>query len=301
MNADYDPLSLRLFLAICEEGGVVRAAERESTVPSAVSKRMAALEEKVGLRLLQRGPSGMAPTEAGKAFAQQAREVLEVMARMHSVLAAIASGGEGSVRIVASLAVISSSLSSDLVPLMRERPGIRISLREASSPEMVRQVREGSADLAVCWDAADLDGLNTLPYRDDHACAVVPADHPMARRKLLSFEETLSHDFISAMPGSMMEIMLRRQAFALGKTLSARVEVQSFDGVVRAVAAGLGLGILPREVISPLLKETLPIRVIPLSDSWATRHFVLAFRAPPYSSQATLLLAQHLSAMGSEG
>lgn len=293
MRPDYDPLTLRLFLAVCAEGSIVRCAERESTVPSAVSKRMAALQERVGMPLLRRGARGMEPTEAGQVFARQARQVLASMERMHETMAVIARGGEGSVRIVASLAALSSSLPTDLVRVLKRYQSIQVSLKEAASTEMVRQVREGSADLAVCWDAADLRDLETLPYRDDHACVVVPRGHSLARRAAVRFVDTLDYEHISAMPGSMMETMLARQAAAAGKVLASRIEVQSFDGVVRVVAAGLGISVLPREVVEPLA-GALAVRLIPLADAWATRHFVICLRAAPYSSAAARLVAEGL-------
>ncbi|CAN7733501.1 LysR family transcriptional regulator [Variovorax paradoxus] len=293
MRQPYDPQTLRLFLTVCEEGSIVRCAERECTVPSAVSKRMAALEERAGMQLLRRGARGMEPTDAGLALARQAREVLASLERMQSTTEVIASGGEGSVRILASLAALSSSLPADMVKVLRKHRSIKVSLKQASSAEMVKQVREGSADLAVCWDVADLTGLAALPYRCDHACAIVPANHPLALRKSVRFVEVLAYDYISAMPGSMMETKLHQYAGAAGMPMAPRIEVQSFDGVARVVAAGLGVSVLPREVIEPLA-NSLALRIVPLADAWSTRQFVICFREEPYVSRAALAIANGL-------
>jgi DNA-binding transcriptional LysR family regulator len=188
---------------------------------------------------------------------------------------------------------LSNKLPEDLVRVLEGHRSIKVSLREAASSEIVRQVREGTADLGVCWDAADLSGLATLPYRADHVCLLVHRAHPLARRKSVRFEESLSYEYISAMPGSMMEIMLRRHAALVGKTMSTRIEVQSFDGVSRTVAAGLGVSILPREVVTPMA-DTLGLRMIPLSDAWARRQFVICSRSDPYISASVRLVAQGL-------
>lgn len=293
MRLDCDPLSLRQFLAVCEEGSIVRAAEREATVASAVSKRVAALEEQFGLPLLRRGPKGMVPTEAGEALAAQAREVEISMERLRTRMRDLASGGAGTVRIVAGLAALSNTLPQDLVRVLARHRAIQVSLREAVSSEIVRQVREGSADLGVCWDAIDLSGLETVPYFSDHACLLVHRSHALASRPSVRFEETLDCRYISAMPGSMMEIMLRRYAAMAGKQLVPQIEMQSFDGVSRTVAAGLGVAVLPREVVSPMA-ESLGVRMIPLSNDWARRQFVICFRAPPYASASALLVMEGL-------
>lgn len=294
MTHTFDPQSLRLFLTVCEEGSIVRCADREATVPSAVSKRMTALEEQVGIQLLRRGSRGMEPTDAGFAFARQAREVMASLERMEATMQVIASGGEGSVRIVASLAALSTSLPADMITVLKAHRAIKVSLKEASSTEMVKQVREGSADLAVCWNVADLTGLATLPYRSDHACVIVPIGHPLARRKSVAFSEILKFDYVNAMPGSMMETKLRQYAAAAGSPLAPRIEVQSFDGVARLVAAGFGVSVLPREVVEPLAKS-LELRIVPLADSWSIRQLVICFREEPYVSRAALAIARGLS------
>lgn len=288
-----DPTSLKLFLAVCDEGSIVRAAAREATVASAVSKRISGLEAQTGVALLRRGPRGMVPTDAGEQFASRAREVLAAMERMRLAMRDVASGAGGSVRILASLAALSSELPQDLVRVLERHRAIRLSLKEATSAEIVRQVREGSADLGVCWDAADLSGLSTEPYRTDHACLLVNRRHRLARRSSVRFDETLDDEHISALPGSMMETVLRRQAALAGRTMVPRIEVQSFTGICRMVAAGLGVSILPREVVGPLA-DALGVRLIPLSDDWASRRFVVCFRSDPYLSAAARLIVDAL-------
>ena len=60
MAQHFDPVTLRVFIAVCEEGNIARAAEREALVASAVSKRIAAIEAEIGTPLLTRGRRGVA-------------------------------------------------------------------------------------------------------------------------------------------------------------------------------------------------------------------------------------------------
>jgi DNA-binding transcriptional LysR family regulator len=77
-----DFVSLRLFVAVCEEASIAHAAERESIVASAVSKRIADLEESIGTPLLLRHRSGVTPTPAGEALLQHARALLRSVEKM---------------------------------------------------------------------------------------------------------------------------------------------------------------------------------------------------------------------------
>ena len=54
MARDFDPVTLRLFVAVCEEGNIAAAAARESLVASAVSKRIAAVEAEIGTPLFRK-------------------------------------------------------------------------------------------------------------------------------------------------------------------------------------------------------------------------------------------------------
>ena len=63
---DLDLTTLRLFVSVCETGNMRRAAEESNMVASAVSKRLAQLEDAVGAQLLLRKRHGVAPTPAGE-------------------------------------------------------------------------------------------------------------------------------------------------------------------------------------------------------------------------------------------
>src|SRR5688500_3836583 len=90
MRRHFDPVSLRLFIAVCEERNIARAAEREAIAPSAISKRIAAIEEDIGSPLLKRGRRGIEPTAAGQALLTRARDILASMERLHAELAEFA-------------------------------------------------------------------------------------------------------------------------------------------------------------------------------------------------------------------
>ena len=113
---------------------------------------------------------------------------------------------------------------------------------ERLSHDIVRQLREGAADVGVMWDAADHTGLATSPYRTDHLCAVVPRGHPLAHKRSVRFQQTLAHPAIGVAPGGLMEIMLRRQAARFGAAPVHRIQVSSLDAACRAARHRQWLG-----------------------------------------------------------
>ena len=295
MNRPLDPVSLQHFVAVCEEGSIARAAEREALVASALSKRIAALEAEIGVPLLLRRRRGVEPTPAGEALLARARELLSAMDRLRSELGAFGLGVQGSVRVLASPSVLAEQLPEDIGRFLALHPGLSVSLDERTSPDIVRCLREGAADLGVLWDFADLSGLHVLPYRSDHLCVAMAPSHALARRPSLSYADTLDQVSVGVAPGGLMDQLMRRQAALIGRIPAHRIQVSSIDAACRIVAAGLGLAVLPREVAVPHAGAGR-LALVPLSDAWALRRFVVATRPQPLQSASARLLASHLQA-----
>jgi DNA-binding transcriptional LysR family regulator len=292
-----DPVSLQLFVAVCEEGSVARAAAREAMVASALSKRLAALEAGLGAPLLVRHARGVAPTPAGEALLARARELLAAMQRARAELGEFADGVQGSVRVLASPSVLAEQLPDDIGRFLARHPRLRVSLDERVSADIVRALLDGVADLGVAWDRVDIADLVARPYRRDRLCVVMPPTHALARRPSLRLAEILAEASVGVAPGGLMDRLLRREAARLGAELVHRIQVSSMDAACRIVAAGLGLAILPREVAVPHAGAGR-LALVPLAEPWAERQFMILTRPRAQTSAAARLLAQELAAAG---
>jgi len=295
---EFDPVSLRLFVAICEEGHIARAAQREALVPSALSKRLAALEAQVGTPLLRRARRGVEPTAAGHALLRQSRELLAAMARMHAELSDFAAGVQGSVRVVASMSALAGQLPEDVAGFIARHPAVRITLDERAGREVVREVREGGADLGLAWDRVDAPGLQVQPYRSDRLAVAMPLGHPLAAREGqadgLRFADLLDFPQVGIVPGGLLDQLLRQQAALLGRDYAPRMQVASLEAGARIVAAGLGLAILPVEAFAPQA-PTLGLRLCPLQEPWAHRRLLLLTRDDRWLSAPARALLAHLA------
>ena len=293
MPSHFDPVTLRLFVAVCEERSIAKAADREAIVASAVSKRIAAIEREIGAPLLVRGRRGILPTAAGETLLRQARDVLGYMGRWGGERTVAATGVLGRGRGAARGPARAEDLPDDIAAFLRTYQSVRVSLDERVSAEIVHSVAEGAADIGVLWDATDLRGLQQRPYRCDHLRVAVPASHPLARRKRLHYAETLGEVSIGVAPGGMVDTMLKRQAALLGRTPNQRIQVSSLEAACRIVAAGLGIAILPHEAVVTHATST-DLAMVPLADAWARRRFVVCSR--PAVPAAARLLIDHLEA-----
>jgi DNA-binding transcriptional LysR family regulator len=286
---NFDPISLRLFIAVCEERNIASAARREAIVPSAVSKRISQMEEATGVTLLERGRRGVAVTAAGEVLCRYARESLQLLDRMQAELGAFADGVQGHVRVFGSMSAVAQFLPEDVSLFAQRYRDVRVSLEEREIWEVVRGVEEGRADIGICWDAVDLRGLRTFPYHRDHLAVVVHPGHPLAGRRSVSFEETVDYEHVDIVARSIMQSTQRSAAAAAGKQMRYRIQVSTVDAAYRIVAAQLAVAIVPREEASAI-QQTLGLKVIPLSNRWARRQFVITVRDTPLSVPAQLLV-----------
>jgi DNA-binding transcriptional LysR family regulator len=297
----FDPVSLRLFVAICEKRSFSEAADREHLTTSAVSKRLAALEEQIGAPLLERSRRGVKLTAAGEALLPAARSLLQSMSRIHAQLSEYAGGVQGHVRVAASLSAIASYLPEDIGAFKRRHGAtVRVSLDERLSPEVVRSVEEGSADLGVYWDAIGTSKLQTVPYRADRLVVLVHKDHELARRKRLSFNETLQYERVAIKGGSIVQLTQQRLALAEGAALKFHIQVGTFDAACRIVAANLAIAVVPGEASRPLIRA-FGLKAIPLTDEWALRRFVICVRDRDMLAAPARLLLDALAARWYDG
>jgi DNA-binding transcriptional LysR family regulator len=294
---NFDPVSLRLFIAVCEERNIAIAARREAIVPSAVSKRISQMEEAAGVTLLERGRRGVAVTAAGEVLCRYARESLQLLDRMQAELGAFAEGVQGHVRVFGSKSAVAQFLPEDISLFAQRYLDVRVSLEEREIWEVVRGVEEGRADIGVCWDAVDMRGLRTLPYHRDHLAVVVHPAHPLARKRSVSFVDTIDYEHVDIVARSIMQTTQRSAAAAAGKQMRYRIQVSTVDAAYRIVAAQLAVAIVPAEEASAI-QQALGLKVIPLSDKWAKRQFVVLVREKGLSLPAQLLVQSLSSSEG---
>jgi DNA-binding transcriptional LysR family regulator len=292
---DLDITSLRLFVAVCEARSIARAAELQHMVPSAISKRLAQLADTAGVPLFARHRRGVVPTDAGEMLLEHARGMLAGADRLARDMASYGRGVKGQVRMLASVSSIAEFLPDDIASFLQDpaHAEIRVDMEESLSRDLVRAIREGTAPLGVCWDAADLEGLQTRPYRSDHLAIVAHASHPVAALPACSFAQTLAYEHVGLPATTAVQSMLIRAAAIIGQPLNYRAVVSSFDASLRCVRAGLGIAVVPRETVDPTTSGA-ELRVVPLTDTWARRNFAICFRDAAQLSPAARLLVAHL-------
>jgi DNA-binding transcriptional LysR family regulator len=236
------------------------------------------MEASLGIEFLQRGRRGVSPTPAGKALAQHARVLLQQAERMQQDLAEYANGVKGQVRLLCNTTAITEYLPELLADFLRDHPNLDIDLQELPSTRITHALRQGAADLGIVSDAIDTHDLQTRPFRDDPLVLIMPREHPLAQAASVSFTDTLRHDYVGLNANSALAVYLEEQALHTGTRMQIRIRADGFDGVMRMVAHGAGLAIVPLAAIQRgSLDESL--KSVALEEDWAQRKLLLCARS----------------------
>ena len=292
-----DISSLRMFIAVCEERTISRAAERESIVPSAISKRISEIESMTGTELLIRGGRGVTPTAAGLALLHHARSILQSTNKLQAELGEYAQGVRGHVCIFANVSSLAQYLPRDIARFLAEHPSIRADVEERVSSAVIEGVRDGTADIGVCLRTPELDGLEIHAYSTDRLVLIVHREHPLASRDSVQFDDTLEYDFVGLQPGSRMTGFLAARAATQGRSVNYRMYVSTYDAACKIIAENLAIGVLAYDSVK-LLQNALGLRAIALTDSWTQRELIVCIRDHASLQMPARALFDHLKTSG---
>jgi DNA-binding transcriptional LysR family regulator len=301
LNTRVDPVSLRLFVAVCDLGTIAAAAERENIVASAISKRIAEMEHWVGTPLLHRGQRGVQPTAAGTALLRHARQILRGMRDLQAELAGYSDGMRGHVSLLVNMSSMAEFVPDEVQSFSRCYPEIAISLEERRSAAVVRGVMEGAADIGISRAFVETEGLQTFPYHYDHFAVAMDPTHPLANHTALWFSQTLRYDRIGLncepQQGASMQALLQKTALSLGADHVCRIQVASYYAALRLLRGSQAVAILPIEAARHHASE-LGLKVVPLSDDWAQQQFVICVHSADTLSMPARKLLAHLLERG---
>ncbi|WP_442109945.1 LysR family transcriptional regulator [Pseudomonas sp. NUPR-001] len=273
----FDLIDLQLFQHTLECGNITAGAQRSHLSLPAASARIRAMEASLGTPLLERNRRGVQATSAGQALLQHARLIGQQVERLQFDLAQYAQGLQGQIRLLCNTAALSEYLPERLASFLASYPAITLDVQELPSLRIVQAITQGAADLGIISTAASHEHLQTQFFRDDPLVLIMPPAHPLAAHGDLRFADTLEQGFVGLSSDSALALHLEQQALQLGRRMQVRVRAESFDGVIRMVAHGAGLGVVPLAAVRRW-QGVLELRSVALKDPWANRQLLLCAR-----------------------
>lgn len=246
-----DLASLDLFVSVVELGSVSRAADAHGIAQPSASSRIKHLERQLDLRLLDRGPGGSVPTDAGVVVAGWAEAILRAAHELSAGLSAFQAEQTGRLRIAASFTIAEYLLPQWLDRFSRAHPRDSIALEVANSTTVVERVHHGAADLGFIETPSELTGLDQQIVGHDELVTVVAPTHPWASRGAVPVEALAATPLVMREAGSgtreALESALRD--LGLGEP-GAVLELGSTSAVRAAVVHGNAPTVISRLAVA---------------------------------------------------
>jgi len=292
VSARPDLASLALFIRVAETKSITKAAQASHIALAAASRRISLLEEQYGVQLLHRTAKGVELTPAGNAMLLHARQMMGQADEMRAELADYTKGGKGLVRVHANTSALAQYLSRDLATFSAAHPAIKVAIEEHRSGAIVQALQGGTTDIGIVMEGAPTGELQCFDYRTDTLVAVLPKDHAL-RGKRVAFARLLPYDIVGLESDTVISRLLADAASAEGKPLRLRVQLKGFDVVAKMIQAGLGIGVLP-EGAAHSFARPMGLRLVPLTDAWATRRMWVCVRDYAALPASARRLVDHL-------
>ncbi len=267
--------NLEYLLAVADAGSLRAAAEQCGVAQPTLSMQLARLEE-LDCLLFERGRRGTRLTPRGERVVAEARHVIEAV---HSLRKACRVGEAplaGPFRL-GMIPTVGPYLTPDVVPAIRKSfPEIELRLREETTAQLLKRLRDGELDAAVLAEPVDHAGMHKERILTEPFLAAMPADHPLAKRKSIDFQSLANDRLLLLEEGHC----LRDQTLELCQLRSDPTDVQasSVESLRQMVAAGVGLTVLPRMAVAGRWARWSGVVTLPVKPENIVRTLVLTFR-----------------------
>jgi DNA-binding transcriptional LysR family regulator len=239
------------FLWVARLGSITRAAKKLCLTQSAVSNRISALENELGVTLIDRRNPRFRLSDAGARFMDYARQLLVIQREMQNEF-----GTPDRQPMTLRIGAIESVLHTWLIPvvdaLKRSSPRINFELTIETTSSLVEQLRRGALDLVFSALPAQEDGI-TNETLEPFEMVFVGARSMTTRQ--LDLDTLLRHDLLTFQRGSHPHVNLVNALHAAGINDKHVHTISSISALVLLTESGLGIATLPRRVAERLETE----------------------------------------------
>lgn len=251
-----------LFTKVVEAGSFSAAARAVGHSPSAVSRQIGHLEDRLGVRLLHRSKQGLSLTEEGHAFHERCVEVAARISEAETFAASMGDHPQGLLRVVSTVAFAKSQLVPLLPRFLDEHPEVRLSLDLTDRPV---NFAGDNIDVAIRF-TEQIDDDSLIARRLAHNRRIIVAAPAYVERFGVpeTPAELARHNCLRLSTVDRWNDWRLYDAGGGGPvSLGGNFEANSADGVYHATRAGLGIARLSTYLVSDDLREGRLVRLLP--------------------------------------
>ena len=272
---------LRYFAKVADLGNVTRAAEACFVSQPSLSQQLAKLERELGQPLFERLGRGVRLTEAGRLFKRYCDQILSLTEDARTRVADDPDSGR--IVLAAIPTVAPYFLPGVLTRFAKLAPRVRIEIREDTTANIVRQLADGDIEMAILALPLQADHLHAQPLFTEELMAVLPAEHPLAKKPRLGLKDLADEPFVvlneaHCLTGNTMSFCARH---AMAPLVTGRSH--QLLTVLELVRLGHGVSLIPAMAVPTGADKGRVYRS--LSGDKPTRTIAVAWNRMRYQTQ----------------
>jgi LysR family hydrogen peroxide-inducible transcriptional activator len=289
---------LQYLVTLADTGSFAQAARLAGVSQPTLSQQVKALEDRLGVRLLDRSSTGAILTPIGRSVVAKARGVLGEVRDIEALAKSAATGLTGTLRLGTTPTLGPYLLSPIIAELHRAAPGLRLYVREGIPDAQALALSRGDLDvllgpLPIAGDDLEIEPLFREPL---HLVSAVDGELATGRAvnpAALGGQILLSLDTRHHLHRQTGELAARYRM-----SLSPDYEGTSLDSLHQMVASGLGLSVLPALYLASDVGGSAGLAILDVPDWRAHRSIALAWRRGSSMEAALRVIAEHVRGFG---
>lgn len=264
--------------AVIKSGSFRGASVKLGVSQPTLTSQIAALEESLGLTLLERSRTGALPTSAGRELLPHIENIASEIHAIRDHARFAGSGGSGIHRLGVPPTLGPYYLPEVLSEVHASDPTLRLYVREDTPRELEHGLLDGRYDLILTTMPMELSGLVMEPLFGEpfHLCA--PPDHPLVGQGKVDASAIAGERLLAIEERHRLFVQMQALANQFGARLMRDYEGTSLDTVRQMIGTGFGLAFLPALYIRSEIEPRKDVTVLEMSDVPSDRDVVLAWR-----------------------
>jgi aminoethylphosphonate catabolism LysR family transcriptional regulator len=235
---------MRTFYAVAREGSFTAAAKVLHVSQPTLTSQVRDLETTYGVRLFRRHGRGVELTDTGRTLLSIAHRIISNQQDAMEFLKAVNGLQAGHLKIGA----VGPYQAAQILAVFHEKyPGIEISVKFGNSRQILEDVIDYRSDIGIVGRHEDHSELLAFEYSEPQLIVIVPKSHPWSRRRRVRLAELARQKMIRREPGSLTRRVFESALQRENVEVETVMEIGSKEGVVAAVARGIGIGIISEE------------------------------------------------------
>lgn len=241
---ELNPRQLEAFRAVMMAGSMTVAAEVLRVTQPAVSRLIKDLERDLRFRLFRREGNKLIPTQEGTILFAEVDRFYVGMERIGKIATDLRHTRAGTVRVAAMGALSLSCLTEAIAIFKSARPAVSVTLESLNSLLILDLVAGRHFDIGFAQAGGPFPGVDLIPLPPVDAVCVLPPDHPVASKELVTPEDLYEAPFISLGKNSPFRLKIDQVFQAANVPRREQLETSLAATVIGLVAQGVGVSIV---------------------------------------------------------